>query len=114
MTKFQSGFIKAAKGVQADQAAELNFRKATAALQTQIAVMNGETVTKEVEVSEAKAAVESALINNGKDISDRESYLLNLVAANNKLKAAEKALNEHKTALGFFTNKLQEISATES
>lgn len=110
---FIKGFVALVQGDTAEAQAQKVFRQVQAALNTQIAVMTGNSVEKEEAVEDAKVALNKARLNNGKELpsSERTRYVQNLVDASNALKEAEEALVAHNETLDFLK---AELAALES
>jgi hypothetical protein len=110
---FIKGFVALVQGDTAEATAQKVFRQVQSALNTQIAIMTGDQVAKEENVSDAKERYEKARLNNGKELhsSDRTQYVRNLVAANNAVKEAEESLDTHRETLQFLRNELASLEA---
>lgn len=94
---------------------EKNYRRADSALKTQIAKLNGETISLEDKVETAKEKADSALCNNGVLITDesRDRYVQNLITTDADLKTAEKNLSKHLELIKFLESKLEQLNAEE-
>jgi hypothetical protein len=110
---FIKGFVALVQGDTAEATAQKVFRQVQSALNTQIAIMNGDLVAKEEAVTDAKEAYNKARLNNGKELAsaDRTQYVRNLVSANNAVKEAEEALDAHKETLEFLKSELVALEA---
>lgn len=110
---FIKGFVALVQGDTAEATAQKVFRQVQSALNTQIAIMNGDLVAKEEAVADAKDAYNKARLNDGKELqsSDRTRYVRNLVDANNNVKEAEEALEAHKETLEFLKSELAALEA---
>lgn len=110
---FIKGFVALVQGDTAEAQAQKVFRQVQAALNTQIAVMTGNSVEKEEAVEDAKDALNKARLNYGKELSssDRTRYVQNLIDASNALKEAEEDLVAHNETLEFLK---AELAALES
>jgi hypothetical protein len=110
---FIKGFVALVQGDTAEATAQKVFRQVQSALNTQIAIMTGDQVAKEENVSDARERYEKARLNNGKELAskDRTYYVQNLVEANNSVKEAEEALELHKETLQFLRNELAALEA---
>lgn len=84
------------------------LRGADSALRTQIASLNGDTISLEDNVETAKEELALARINRGLVISDRNTYVSNLLLAKNRLTSCEEDLDAHKEKIAF----LEEIFAS--
>lgn len=110
---FVKSFVALVQGDSAEAQAQKTFRQVQSALNTQIAVMTGDLVSKEEAVSDAQEAFDKARINNGKDLSssDRYAYVRRLIEAKNKVQEAQDALDEHKSTLSFLKEQLASLEA---
>lgn len=106
---FVKSFIAFVQGDDATVKAEKVFRQAHSALGSQILSLEGDTINKEDAVTEAKERLQSARINNGDVISDRNGYVQNLLDAKNRLTSAEEALENHKTKIQFLKEELENL-----
>ena len=89
------------KGDDAEATAQKILRQADSAFKTQIAALNGDTIALEDGVDEAKENLRLTRLNHGESIKDRNQYVRNLLDAQNKLTAAEEALESHLEKLKF-------------
>ena len=92
---FIKQFVAAVQGDTSEVLAQKNYRKATSALEVQIAVANGELVNKEQAVETAQEDLQAAIINKGITITDGDSYVQNLLNAQNNLTIKETELKKH-------------------
>lgn len=88
-------------GDNAEATAQKILRQADSAFKTQIASLTGDTIALEDRLEEAKENLRLARLNNGKLISDRNSYIRNLLEAKNAVTSAEETLEEHNAKLEF-------------
>lgn len=88
-------------GDNAEATAQKILRQADSAFKTQIASLTGDTIAIEDRLEDAKEALRLARLNNGRVISDRNSYIRNLLDAKNTVTSAEEALEEHNAKLEF-------------
>lgn len=88
-------------GDNAEATAQKILRQADSAFKTQIASLTGDTIALEDRLEDAKEALRLARLNNGKVISDRNSYIRNLLDAKNSVTSAEEALEAHNAKLDF-------------
>jgi len=115
MKSFVKQFVALVKGDDATVVAEKNYRKAKAALETQLAIAKGDLVTYETELEDAQETVANALVNNGENIgSDSEGYVGRLLNAEEAVSEAEDNLESHKLLIKFFEDKLNELDSEES
>lgn len=107
---FVKQFVATVKGDDAEAQAQKALRQADSALKSQIASLNGDTITFEDAVTTAKEKEELATVNNGNLITSRESYVQNLLNAKNNVTLAEEALKAHKAKIDFLEGKLKQLS----
>ena len=98
---FIKQFVALAQGETAEAIAQKVYRQADSALNTHIAVLTGDLVSKEDALINAQEHLEKARINFGKEITDRDYYIKNLIEAKNRVTSAEEALETHKAKLDF-------------
>lgn len=103
---FVKGFVALVKGDDVTAAAEKAFRQASSALKSQINSLEGDTVTFEDAVTDAKEAQGNARINNGVAITNRDQYVKNLLNAKNKVTDTEEALEIHTKKIEFLRDEL--------
>lgn len=101
MKSFVKQFAAFVKGDDVQVQAEKTFRQADSALKVQISALEGDTVNLEDKVETAKEDQQTARINNGKPITNRDSYVENLLYAKNNVTTAEKALKTHLEKIEF-------------
>lgn len=98
---FVDEFVALVNGDDAKVKAEKARRQADSALKTHISMKEGESVSMEDAVSEAKDALQKARLNNGEPITDRDAYVKNLIVAANRVTDAEEAYESHMKTLEF-------------
>ena len=103
---FVKGFIALVKGDDVTAAAEKAFRQASSGLKSQINSLEGDTVTFEDTVTDAKEAQANARINNGLAITDRDTYVSGLLNAKNRVTASETKLETHLAKIEFLKGEL--------
>ena len=100
-----NAFVKEFKAIIVGDDAEAlgfkNWRKAESGLKVQIAALNGDIIAKEDALENAQENLVKARVNYGKEISDRDAYIANLIKAKEGLKVAEKQLAAHKETIAF-------------
>ena len=100
-----NAFVKEFKAIIVGDDAEAlgfkNWRKAESGLKVQIAALNGDIIAKEDALENAQENLVKARVNYGKEISDRDAYISNLIEAKENLKQAEKQLAAHKETIAF-------------
>jgi hypothetical protein len=111
INSFIKQFVAILKGDDAEVTAQKNFRKAHAAIKTQISSKTADTVDLEDKLETAKENLRLAYLNNGKDITDRNEYVRNLFKAKNNLNEAEDTLDQHKADLLFLEDSLKAMEA---
>ena len=82
-------------------------RQAEAGLKTHIASLEGDTISFEDNVVEAKEALERATFSNGELFTDRNQYVRNLLECQNNLIAAQQNLESHLEKLDFLKKRLE-------
>lgn len=111
VASFVKQFAAVLTGDSATAQAQKALRQADSALQTQIASLVGDTIVKEDAVTTAKEYQASARINNGCSITDRTSYVGNLLTTKNRVTDAEEALALHLAKIDFLKGEL--VALTE-
>ena len=111
MKSFVRQFIAVVTGDNAEAVAQKALRQADSALQSQIASLKGDTIGLEDAVTAAKEAEELATVNNGKTITNRESYVRGLLDSKNAVTVAEERLKDHKEKIAYLESKLASLSA---
>jgi hypothetical protein len=107
---FINQFVAFVKGDDAEVQAAKTLRGAESALKSIIASLEGDTIGLEDKLQDAKDNASNRLINNGQTISDKHSYVVNLINAENDIKMAEENLEAHLQKITFLKSKLEEIS----
>ena len=77
------------------------LRQADSAFKTQIASLTGDTIALEDRLEDAKENLRLSRLNNGLQITDRNSYIRNLLDAKNSVTSSEEALELHNAKLDF-------------
>ena len=98
---FVKEVIAILKGDDAEATGQKILRQADSAFKTQIASLTGDTISLEDRLEDAKEALRLARLNNGRVISDRNSYVRNLLDAKNSVTSAEESLEAHNAKLDF-------------
>jgi hypothetical protein len=99
------------KGDDAEATAQKILRQADSAFKTQIASLTGDTIALEDRLEDAVEALRLARLNNGRVISDRNSYVRNLLDAKNNVTYAEEALEAHNAKLVFLKEQADLLEA---
>lgn len=112
-TKVNS-FIKEFKarltGDDATATAEKAWRQSSNALKAEIASSEGDLITYEDAVEQAKERLASAAVNGGKEITDRRAYVTALIEAKNRLTKAEEELEAYEERIAFLQGQLKSLS----
>lgn len=108
---FVKEVIAILSGDNAEATGQKILRQADSAFKTQIASLTGDTISFEDAVEEAKEVLRLARLNNGRLISDRSSYISNLITAKNNLIDAEEALEDHILKLDFLKEQAELLEA---
>jgi hypothetical protein len=114
MTKAKSfikEFVAAIKGDDAEMQAAKVWRQAESGLTMQIAALKGDLIRKEDAVTDAQEGLDSARINGGKQIVDRDVYVSNLISAKERLVQAEKQLEAHQKTIAFLEEEYASLKA---
>jgi len=106
---FVKQFVAQIKGDEVEVRAEKAFRQAQSALKSQIASLEGDTINKEEAVTEAKEKLTKSRINHGDPISNRNTYVENLLSAKNSLTSAESDLEKHNKKIAFLKEELTNL-----
>ena len=101
MKSFVKEVVAILQGDNAEATGQKILRQADSALKTQIASLNGDTITLEDTVEYAQENLRIARVNNGKLITDRNVYVRSLLEAKNKLTDAQDALEAHLEKIAF-------------
>lgn len=111
MKSFVKSFVALIQGDDATVKAEKVFRQVESALKSQTASLAGDTINLEDKVTACQEALANARINNGESMTDRNTYVRNLLAAKNSLTMAEEELANHKTKIEFLEEELRSLTA---
>lgn len=101
LNSFAKQFVAIIKGDNAEATAAKVWRQSESAFKAQIAVLNGDLIRKEDKVTDAEERLAKALVNNGVEITDRDTYISNLLRAKESLVSAQKELDAHKATIDF-------------
>lgn len=113
MKSFIKQFVAVVTGDNAEAQAQKVLRQADSALKTQIAALQGDVITLEDAVENAKEQQVLAKVNHGRTITDRNSYVRGLLDAKNEVTKAEKALELHKEKIAFLESELATLDEVE-
>ena len=108
---FVKQFVAQIKGDDAEVKAQKALRQADSALKTQIASLEGDVISLEDRVTDAKERQALIRINSGQPITDRTSYVRNLLDAKNSVTLAEDALKIHKEKIAFLKGELDSLNS---
>lgn len=111
MKSFVKEVVAIISGDNAEATGQKILRQADSALKTQIASLNGDTISLEDKVEDAKEALRLARVNNGKLITDRNEYVRNLLNTKNTLTDAEEALEIHLGRIAFLQEQYDSLDA---
>ena len=107
---FVKEFTAVVKGDDTEALGQKVFRQADSKLNSQIAQLRGDLISKEDALEEAKDNLRLARVNNGKLITNDSRYVENLMIAQNDIFKAEEALESLKTDIVFLETQLAELS----
>lgn len=118
---FVKQFVAILKGDDAEATAVKALRQVESALKTQIAALEGDTITKEDALEAAKEHEALALVNGGNLLDaksgyakDRTQYVQNLIDAANTTTRAQKDLDDHKKKIEFLKSKLDLLNQEDA
>jgi hypothetical protein len=108
---FIKSFVAAIKGDDAEAQAAKVWRQAESGLTMHIASLKGDLIRKEDAVTDAQEALDSARINGGESITDRDQYVSNLISAKERLTRNEKELEAHQKTITFLEEEYSALKA---
>ena len=108
---FVKQFIALVKGDEAEVRALKIWRQAESAFKVQIAALGGDLIRKEDTVTQAEEKLAKALVNNGCEITDRDTYIANLISAQEFLRQSQKNLTAHKDTIEFLEKQYAKLKA---
>lgn len=109
MKSFVKQFVAIVTGDDAEAQAQKALRQANSALKTQIASLEGDTISLEDRVDTAKENQALSRVNRGQQIVDRTVYIRNLLNAKNEVTAAEDSLKLHLDKISFLKAELASL-----
>ncbi len=109
MKSFVKEVVAIISGDNAEATGQKILRQADSALKTQIASLNGDTISLEDRVEDAQEALRLARVNNGKLITDRNQYVRNLLDAKNALILSEETLEVHLKKIAFLQEQFDSL-----
>jgi chromosome segregation ATPase len=107
---FVNGFAALIQGDTATNQAEKAWRQAQSGLKTEIAKLQGSTISFEDNVEVAEEALSAATLNGGKLIEDRHDYVQNILTCKATLMQKQKELANHQANLEFLEETLESLS----
>lgn len=111
MNAFMKEFVAIIKGDDAEAKAAKVWRQAESGLKVQIANLEGDIINKEDAVLQAEENLANARVNYGKEITDRRSYVQNLLNAQDKLNDVTAELEAHKSTITFLKEQYDKLKA---
>ena len=111
LNSFAKQFVAIIKGDDAEAKAAKVWRQAESAFKVQIAALGGDLIRKEDTVAQAEEKLAKALVNGGNEITNRDQYIENLIAAKESLKSAQKQLTAHKDTIVFLEEQYSLLKA---
>jgi N-methylhydantoinase B/oxoprolinase/acetone carboxylase alpha subunit len=109
MKSFVKEVVAIISGDNAEATGQKILRQADSALKTQIASLNGDTISLEDKVEDAQEALRLVRVNNGKLITDRNQYVRNLLDAKNALILSEETLEVHLEKIAFLQEQFDSL-----
>jgi DNA repair exonuclease SbcCD ATPase subunit len=106
---FINQFVALIKGDDAEVLAQKVQRKAESALETRLASLKGTVVDMEDKVTDAEENLQNARVNYGKEITDRDYYIDNLINANLRLEEAKTNLENLKYTIEYLNGELKQV-----
>ena len=110
LNSFCKEFVAIVKGDDVEAKAQKVWRQAESALKVQIAGLKGDVIAKEDAVANAEEALSLARVNHGNVISNRESYVSNLIDAKNTVTKRQKELELHNAQIAFLEEQYKQLS----
>lgn len=107
MKNYVKSVIAIITGDDAEAKALKIQRQAESGLKTQIASLEGDTISFEDAVTDAEEALEKATFSNGELFTDRNQYVRDLIQCQNNLTTAKQNLEAHTAKLDFLKERLQ-------
>ena len=108
---FVKEVIAILSGDNAEATGQKILRQADSAFKTQIASLTGDTIALEDKLEDARENLRLSRLNNVLLITDRSSYISNLLRAKNNVIDAEEALEAHVTKLDFLKEQASLLEA---
>ena len=111
LNSFAKQFVAIIKGDDAEAKAAKVWRQAESAFKVQIAALGGDLIRKEDAVTQAEEKLAKALVKNGTEITDRDTYNSNLISAQESLRQSQKNLTPHKDTIEFLEKQYAKLNA---
>ena len=111
LNSFAKQFVAIIKGDDAEAKAAKVWRQAESAFKVQIAALGGDLIRKEDAVTQAEEKLAKALVNNGNEITDRDTYIANLISSQEALRQFQKNLTVHKDTIEFLEKQYAKLKA---
>lgn len=109
LKSFVATFVALVKGDDAEALAQKTLRRGDNALKSQIAACDGQEIDFEDRLAQAEENLQKALVNNGRDHFDKDTYIANILNAKNKLTEEQEAWDLHKEKTAFLKECLEAI-----
>lgn len=109
MSKFEEKFKSVVNADKSEIGAKKSWNIVNSAFVAKLALLNSELTELQFVKAEAEEKLESAKINSGENILNRDSYLINLVNCKNKLNDIENQITELEETIKFLTETYEEL-----
>lgn len=109
LKSFVATFVALVKGDDAEALAQKTLRRGDNALKSQIAACDGQEIDFEDRIAQAEENLQKALVNNGQESFDKDTYIKNILNAKNKLTEEQEAWEAHKEKTAFLKDCLEAI-----
>lgn len=109
MSKFEEKFKSVVNADKSEIGAKKSWNIVNSAFVAKLALLNSELTELQFVKAEAEEKLESAKINSGENILNRDSYLINLVNCKNKLTDIENQITELEETIKFLTETYEEL-----
>ena len=107
---FVKEVIALLQGDTAEVTAQRILRQADSAFKTYIPSLEGDTMSLEDDVENAREKLRLAKLNQGQEILDKANYISNFIFAKNNLKDAEENLQNHLEMLNFLREEYKTLN----
>ena len=109
LKSFVATFVALVKGDDAEALAQKTLRRGDNALKSQIAACDGQEIDFEDRLATANENLQKALVNNGQEHFDKDTYIRNILNAKNKLVEEQEFWDAHKEKTAFLKECLESI-----